>query len=187
MLARFYTAPLVLEFAFGMLVARAIRRLGERPLGVRLALSMVAGGTAAILLFAFVEGGPPLRLLTIGVPAALIVYGMAALDAGARSVRSATAMLLGAASYSIYLIHAFVLGVVERIAARFGLDDGAMLPVTMIVAVFAALAAGVILHLLVERPLDLVLRRALGRSAGGTGQGDAVALWPWWRRPPSRG
>jgi exopolysaccharide production protein ExoZ len=178
---KFYTAPLLLEFAFGMLVAMLASRAPDRPLPASISLCFVVAGFAAIILVPFLSSPPPLRLLTIGLPAAAVVYGMVALDSAGHSVRSPPAMLLGAASYSIYLVHAFVLAVVERIAIRMGLGHGPMLPVTMAVALALALAAGVMLHLLFERPLDQALRRAVRRMSGASDQPDRTALWPWRR------
>jgi exopolysaccharide production protein ExoZ len=178
---QFYTAPLLLEFAFGMLISWAAAQPHGRLPERRVSLCCIVAGFAAILLVPYAFDPVPVRLLTIGVPAAAIVYGMVALDAAGQSVRSPTAMLLGAASYAIYLVHPFVLGVLERVAHRTGLDHGPGLSVAMVVALTIALAVGVALHLLVERPLNDALRRIVQAGRGASRQPERFALWPWRR------
>jgi len=71
---------------------------------------------------------------------------------------------LGDASYCIYLTHtAIVSGLLGLLSQHaHGLPDGAILAVTFI----ACMAAGLVLHYLVERPLvEAVQRRLLRRAA----------------------
>jgi peptidoglycan/LPS O-acetylase OafA/YrhL len=62
------------------------------------------------------------------------------------------------------LIHPFAFIPVEKVAQRLGWLDGPALMAVLIVATVAMLAAGLGLHLLVERPMGRILqRRFLGR------------------------
>jgi exopolysaccharide production protein ExoZ len=63
-----------------------------------------------------------------------------------------TAVLLGDASYSIYLTHNFFLGSAGRVAARLGLPASAW-PLFVCATVVCAAAIGVLVHRWVERPL----------------------------------
>ncbi len=141
----FYTAPLLLEFVLGMVLARVVERLRPSvwlvPVGV--------GIMAAI-------GAPDeWRVVTLGLPAGLIVAGAVSMEARVR--HSAVAKALGDGSYSIYLFHNFALTAVFVAARILGLPWWAYLPA----AVCAAAIAGYGAWWLVERPLgDYWKRRA---------------------------
>ena len=99
----FYTQSIVLEFFFGMLLARAIL-LGRR-LPAWLAWLCVVGGLVALFFLL-----PPVSLKELhsawiqGIPAALVVYGAASLE-GRLPTIPAWLIFLGDASYAIYLFH----------------------------------------------------------------------------------
>jgi peptidoglycan/LPS O-acetylase OafA/YrhL len=69
---------------------------------------------------------------------------------------------LGAASYSLYLVHPFALIAVEKLAGKLGLLEGPSLLATLAVAVSAMIAAGILLYRLVELPIQRIGRRVLG-------------------------
>lgn len=145
----FYTAPLLLEFSLGMILARVVERL--RPSVWALPI-----GVAAMAIF----GAPDeWRLVTLGLPALLIAAGAVSME---RSVRhSAVAKALGNASYSIYLFHGFALTAVFVVARVVGLPWWIYAPV----AVAAAVVAGYVAWWLVERPLGGYWAK---RSAGAS-------------------
>ena len=76
-------------------------------------------------------------------------------------------MLLGDASYSIYLSHVIVLPVVAKLWLASGLDGGGLSGLAFVVVAMAASAlAGVVLYKLVERPL---LQWLSGKKRGASG------------------
>lgn len=99
----FYAQSIVLEFFFGMLIARAI--LSGRKLPAWLAGLCIAGGLYA--LFALLPPVWPKEIHTAwaqGIPAALVVYGVASLEEKLPHI-PAWLLFLGDASYAIYLFH----------------------------------------------------------------------------------
>ncbi len=178
--ARFYTSPLLLEFGWGMLLGLGYPRLarGGRPLP---ALVLAAGGAAAILVLPF-YGAIGFQPLTIGLAGAALVAGVVMLEARGWSLASRPLLLVGAASYALYLSHPFVLAVVRQVAARTGLLAGpGGVAVALLAGAAAALGAGVAIHLLLERPMDLFLRHRSRAARAPGGVGDRLALWPWQR------
>ncbi len=109
----FWTDPVLLEFAWGMVLGWAVlwsagRRVLPQGLGWSLVLAGACGFVATHSMIASVW-----RPLIWGVPAMLLVGGALLLEArwGHRVPRAV--LLLGDASYSIYLVHAFVLPLLE--------------------------------------------------------------------------
>ncbi len=99
-----YTNSLLLEFLAGVALAVLSGRLERLPtsLGVLVAVIGVAW------LIVGLRSDPPLaRIFGYGVPASLIVGGALIAERVARARPSQTVLLLGAASYSIYLAHPF--------------------------------------------------------------------------------
>ena len=157
-----------IHFFFGMAVAVLVRRSAWRP-GLLLGL-----GTALFLANGLVEsfGGfqsgvwlP--RQLAYAVGAAMILYGLAALDRQRWSRVPDWAVRLGGASYSIYLMHnlfAVLLVYALRISGAFR-----VLPIELcfVVVVGAAVIAGVVFSHVVEQPLQRLGRARIPRDSRG--------------------
>jgi exopolysaccharide production protein ExoZ len=137
-LTSYYTAPFWWEFVAGMLIAR---------LGLRTPAWCLPLG------FALLAIGPPLigtRFLATSLPAALIVTSARSLDNVLRPWP--LPVLLGDASYAIYLTHLFV---IFPLANSFGSAGN---PLVMLLSVPTSIAIGVCVHLAVEKPLADIVR-----------------------------
>ena len=145
----FYTDPIILEFAAGLLIAKAWTSGVTVP--VKAASFVMLLGFA--LLLAGSETTLP-RIVAAGIPAFLIVAGAVFSESRYRLKPSRTLVLLGDASYSIYLSHVIVLPVVAKLWLASGLDGGGPSGMVFVIVAMAASAfAGVVLYKLVERPL----------------------------------
>jgi exopolysaccharide production protein ExoZ len=161
----YWADPIVLEFIFGMGIALAYRQ------GVRLprpgAAALIVAG---FILFAiFPTGGSP-RAFAWGIPAALIVagsvFGNFALDARGWRVP----IIIGNASYALYLVHSFAVRGTLFGAKAVSLDVARAPWLYLLVAVTAAVIIGIVVHYTLERPLIAALRRfaKLNRSVTAT-------------------
>jgi len=143
------------EFAGGLGLALAWQA-GWRP-GVRLGLAAIALGLA---IFSLTPWEPPLALsYRWAIPAFLVTFGVLGLE-GQAWLRHPALVLAGDASYAIYLFHLTALEGVTVLDRHFGwgIVDGniwgreaLLLP--------AAVAFGVVGHIVIEKPLLAVLRR----------------------------
>ena len=156
--------PIVFEFGAGVLIAVLARhdRL-PRPL---LAAACVTLGAAG-LLWSPPGSAPGLRPVLWGIPAALVVLGTVSLEPSLRNRVPRWLLLLGSASYAIYLIQIFVFPVVDaaalRLRAIFPSATSWLLGTGIVIcSVLAAAAAGVATHLLIERPITEFLKRRFG-------------------------
>ncbi|PIK69964.1 acyltransferase, partial [Methylobacterium frigidaeris] len=99
-----------------------------------------------------------------GGPATLLVAAAALGPAGAASPRLRPAVILGDASYALYLAHPFVVRGLRVIAEATGLTapigPG---PLALLMVVLASIAA-LLLHRIVERPLTRAARTLLEPS-----------------------
>ncbi|WP_242137505.1 acyltransferase [Sphingomonas sp. TREG-RG-20F-R18-01] len=168
-LMKFYTASLLLEFAYGMVLGmfaeqwlRLIRNRG-------VAWALVAVGLS--LLLAMMAIFPvSIRGYVLGPFALLTVVGALALERQGVAVRSRLWLLLGAASYAIYLVHLLSTVIVVKALAHVPVPGPAGVTVRGVTTVVAACGIGVAIHLLYERPLGRWLQERLppriGRAAG---------------------
>jgi len=150
-LLSFYTNPIVLEFLLGAAIGMSFGSLQPPP--------RVAGGLALVGLALFLAlgrfGTDGNRVLTWGLPLALLVLGAVNLPrpGGSRIMRWAIA--LGDASYSIYLTQFLVLPaaalVLGHLLGHASGPLGQWVFVTGLVA--ASLAGGVGTYYVVEKPL----------------------------------
>jgi exopolysaccharide production protein ExoZ len=156
--ASFIGNPIILEFLFGIALAHA------PP--ARWAITGIPIGIAVLVLGAALSW-PPFgvekdflagqdgwtRVATLGVPAALIVWGTLQIEA-----RKGALTALGDASYSIYLFHAPLVAAAVWVMVKFS-DTPADL--IIIVATGFALLVGWRIHELFEKPLLAFFKRPL--------------------------
>lgn len=176
-LVAFFQRPILIEFLFGAALAILLIRHPDRPAmrSAGLGYALLAAGflvpfpITAIFGEASVELDG-LRFLLLGVPALAVVGGALILENSGRRVENRVVLLLGAASYALYLFHpALIQGTVKILAAilkdpnAFAIAAAVVLP--MIVACIGAIA----IHLVVERRiLDFSHRMTAPRARLGT-------------------
>ncbi len=152
----FWTDPIVLEFALGVIVAIAARR------GQRAGWPGVAVLAAALLLAAV--PGTDQRVVTRGIPAALLLFCALSWRRLPRWL-----VLLGDASYALYLVHPFPMRAIRTVFTRLALPEAASVPLYLVGTMAVCLALAVALHLLLERPI-------LHRFKYPTRRADAAAI-----------
>lgn len=153
-----FSSPLLFEFVGGIGVAILWQRVATPGRGA-------APGAASILVAAVLlawvsprlyEHAP--RAVYFGVPAVLIVFGVACLESWLRRRPIEMLKSLGDASYSLYLGHEFVLYGALAAMAAWPASQGAP---AIGVGVAACALFGVFIHRVVERPLLAACRRAM--------------------------
>jgi exopolysaccharide production protein ExoZ len=158
--------PIVLEFLAGVWIAHLARlhRLPSRAV----ACVLVPVGFLSLALLTPAAASWT-RVLTWGIGAVLIVAGTAALEDGVSLRFPKWLLLLGDASYSIYLIQTFLLPVIHLGIRRFlpGLPhqhpvEAGILLIGVSCVVIAG--AGVVVHRLIEKPMTVWLRQVAGAS-----------------------
>lgn len=162
-------SPLILEFIGGCLVALSARA----ALGGRAGAMLALGGLAALIASTvaldwsgaeFPSLGWP-RVFLYGLPAACLVAGVIRLEAaGWRRLFPRPLVLVGDASYSLYLSHILVIAVVGRIWVGYLAGPLALNHIVALVCVFiATIAAGIVGFRLIEAPMHMAFRRRRAR------------------------
>ncbi|WP_169194924.1 acyltransferase [Devosia sp. MC1541] len=137
--------PIVLEFFAGMLIARLIM---DRRFDERIALAAIGVGFVLILSLDTMLPLAP-DLLTRGLPAVAIVFGVVAADRKYGARVPSWAIVLGAASYAIYLFHPIFAPAVPFVAAKLGFN----VPVLVFFgAVFVAIIVPTAIYRFIEAP-----------------------------------
>jgi exopolysaccharide production protein ExoZ len=151
-----YLDPIMLEFLSGIILAILAPYLA-RCGAVLGALLFVSGATWIGVVYGYEMALP--RLVSHAIPSIMAVTGALMMEPWARAHQSRIGLLLGDASYSIYLIHpfaqrVFLLAVIHTI----GLPS--INPTVYIFsAFFIAIVAGVICYLVLERPVLRIGRK----------------------------
>ncbi|RQR26800.1 acyltransferase [Burkholderia sp. Bp9143] len=147
--------PFVLEFGLGVLAHRVLASGIASRVAPRTWIGLVAASVAAIALLPFVGGTPAgfARVAGWGVPACVLIVALVALDLNGRSITNTLAAALGAASYSIYLLHPYVIGIATRIAGVRA-DLGTPLGIVTTSAILTVVCvAGYACHVMIEKPM----------------------------------
>ena len=111
----FVCDPIVLECFLGIMLGRLCKQ--GTLLNRKTAIFAIAAGIFIIQVLPW--NSPVPRLLKLGVPAALIVYGMASLERYFSAVPRFV-LFLAQASYAIYLFHPLMAPAVPVLFARYG-------------------------------------------------------------------
>jgi len=155
----FWTSPLMAELLFGMAVALiATTRVTLRG-SLRLGLLLLA---SALLLVAHRSGSSSYAPLAVGVPMALLLAA-SVLGRAARMPRAL--LLVGDASYALYLVHPFAMRPVGLIWQRLHLTGPAAAAGYVVCALLLAVAGAIAAHLWFERPIGAWLRTRLARRS----------------------
>jgi exopolysaccharide production protein ExoZ len=188
------TSPLTLEFMMG--AAAGLLWLNNRTPGALMAGT--CGLTALVL--AILSIAPTLSLVAsphvtiwrvaiFGIPAALVVYGLAGAEHAHKPRPLSLLVALGDCSYATYLVHVLVISAIGRVLLQFG-QVGASASLVLIAAGFVATnIAGYLVYAVFERPTLHWLHQvslALGSLApAATGPIGAPARPPEQDREPS--
>jgi exopolysaccharide production protein ExoZ len=150
----FLSNPIAIEFCFGLTLAYLFR---HQPGFCRTGRLLWIPGFALLLMAPLVvphsnTNGLPgaVRVLAWGIPAVIIVLSFLSLKSSRTPLQRA-AVLLGDASYAIYLTHPLVMIAYARLL-KGGLASWSQLPMVPLVVLLSAVL-GLLIHLFVERRL----------------------------------
>ncbi len=156
----FLTSPLLLEFVFGIALFNFYKRVQFNS-GVSFLLLPVS---VALLSYVNLTGGFDVRIMDYGVPCLLFFVAMLNFEPVFLSLRehwlSRTAEYLGDSSYSLYLLHPFVLVVCSIVMVKLGLTDNSY--VFVFVLLFSSVLAGCCCYALLEKPLIKLMKSRIG-------------------------
>jgi exopolysaccharide production protein ExoZ len=161
---RYWSRPLVIEFAFGIAVAEIVGRVAPDR---RLALGVLAGGiavAAACALFLPTPFGSNewIRVLAAGVPAAFLVCAIV-LAGEPKHLRPAMAFL-GDLSYPLYLTHPLTLAALAILIPGLWAHRAASGFIEAAFLIGAALVVATAAYILLDRPVTNALRSTLARQ-----------------------
>lgn len=160
--AAFLTNPILLEFAMGMVLGLSLPYI-PKTISSRWPIYLLVCFALSLFVWGPIFWPNLDRALIFGLPSFTIVLGAIALD---RSMVKWPSMLvlLGDASYSIYLTHFFVTQTCIKFAERMHIKSGIVLAALLLIAFAGVGLVGVLTHLFIEKPLTNVTRRLFGIS-----------------------
>lgn len=150
-------SPIDLEFLAGIAVAWAFIDRAWLPLPVG-----VAAAAGAIASFFLLFGGDRSYSLAVGIGLAALLLPLVRAEARNAVRVPSSLVLLGDASYAIYLVHVPLLSVVVRLCHALHPIAAACVGIT------ASAAAGILYHKVLERPLLRAARKLLRRAGEQT-------------------
>jgi len=177
----FYSKFVIMEFAFGILCYVLWNRYGAAVRRVPGLLVLAAATTSYIFFIlmdvhVFDSYGPFFKhvpdILLRGVPASLIL--LAFLSVEDRIKFPALVLLIGDASYSLYLLHPYILEILNR--KMFALDHLSVLSIVVtIVFIAICYACAVLSFKYFERPSNKLLRNLFLRRPSATRERDTLS------------
>jgi peptidoglycan/LPS O-acetylase OafA/YrhL len=154
-----FANTIAIEFVFGVLIGVSIKRGIRVPFPV--AASMLGFGFVIILTGPVVTA--LLRPITWGIPAAFIVAGAVMLEERLSALLPRRLLDAGDASYSIYLMHPFVIPLIFIVVSK-TVPVTLWLPGIIGLGLVASAAVGRLGFVWIERPLLRWLRQSFAAS-----------------------
>jgi exopolysaccharide production protein ExoZ len=166
---RFYTNPIVVEFALGILLCKAylhwdVFRNGSRPASIALiVLALVIYPPLNAYLGQFNVTAP--GLFAVMIVAAFLFWK--APQAHAQNIVLASLVLFGNASYGLYLMHPYLIqAAIKLLGKSLSLP---MFSVLMVITALATVALSVVVFALIEKPIQsMILSRSRKTKAAAT-------------------
>jgi len=138
--------PVSFEFAFGAAAALLVRDGRLRCYGLSLAVGAIGFvGSIAVVFLVNHPASLSWRLIWFGVPAVLLLYGLVGLEVEGRFMLPAWLQRRGTESYSLYLWHYIIVGLVHQLGLGNVLVEAA-------IAIPVSLSAAWVSYRLIERP-----------------------------------
>jgi exopolysaccharide production protein ExoZ len=164
-IARFYARDVSLEFIFGLISYHVCRRVSETR-AVRMRVPMLVLLVASMAGLIIYQGVLPHmdvpRSIPLGGLSFLLVTSAALLSEGGWDTNAAWLVLMGDASYILYLIHPYCEYLIGRIIAKHVPVLANATPQGMVLALSVTVLIAVLLHVKLERPTIAFLNKHFG-------------------------
>jgi exopolysaccharide production protein ExoZ len=150
-MAQTYTDPILIDFVVGVVLAVAYPRLAKMPAALGWALLAISIGWLTVM-----HSLPelPERFTAHSIPAAIMVPGVLILERLARLRPNAFLLLLGDASYSIYLAHPFaVRACFILMTVLVGTETPTKAIICAVATALAGVVGGLVSWFLLEKPM----------------------------------
>jgi exopolysaccharide production protein ExoZ len=154
---RFYSNPIILEFVLGMAVFAIWKRYRDSLARIPVFAALIVSVGCYVYLYMGTSGvGRNDRPFFQGLPAVLIVLSFLAVEGRIHFPR--WLLLVGDASYSLYLFHPYVIQLVDKKIMSLSVLTPATLIVSL-VAIFVCFPLAILSFRIVEKPSNEFLRR----------------------------
>jgi exopolysaccharide production protein ExoZ len=153
--ARFLTDPMLVEFIYGMGLYFVYRSRFRLPGWAAVLCVCLAVGLLIHMNSHELTG---IRCLDLGVPAVLICAGLVSLESELQTRRVKALEMLGDSSYSLYLVHPFVLSIVSLLFKKSGLLEHGNAALFIASLAAGSVSGGWICFYFVETPLSKLVK-----------------------------
>ena len=156
------TNPLTLEFIAGGLIARfhfSGNSFAGWPFLIIALAWWLLGYGICVKLGLVPESSNWLRVLIFGIPAAFSVYALVTIEKNSKWQLPIWLVLIGDASYSVYLSHTLVFAAIWRIWGKFGVVGPWANGIVLVMMFLFSLVIGMASFQLIERPILKFTRR----------------------------
>jgi exopolysaccharide production protein ExoZ len=143
----FWGNPIVLEFLFGMLLAKVVIKYGA---AINIKLSLLVSVLIVLFSCVFFDLNNP---FLIGLSAALLVFWVVVINLKTKPINLLVLKLLGDASYSLYLSHIFVISVVNTVCKKLPFENSVNGFIFIILSFSLSIIVGVFSYQSIEKPI----------------------------------
>jgi peptidoglycan/LPS O-acetylase OafA/YrhL len=153
--------PFLLDFGLGVLSYSLVQLVRVERLPQWFWLTLAVFSLGAMPAYFYLHGAPNgfVRTVVYGLPAFAFMTSLIAMEIAGWSTRSRLVSHLGAASYAIYLLHPYVVGILEKMLRMQPDLNSWRGGVTTLIVIAVVCVIGIVCHVLVEKPMLAHLNR----------------------------
>jgi exopolysaccharide production protein ExoZ len=177
-IARFYSDPVLFECILGLAAYYCVRSASRRMTPATKPVLLILA-VAALILLPAIEGfgllGSWPLVLRFGPLSFVLICSACLLAFSGADIKAGLLVLLGDASYVMYLVHPYIVMFLNRVIARFLPIFHINTPIGCLIAMLFVLPISVFLYLKVDKPTLVYLNRVL---CGRQRQDPAIVTKP---------
>ena len=156
--------PMIIEFFLGIVIALPVKKTPRNTAKYSMLTGIVLFITGAYLYNMQVIVFPPsyaefTRVLLFGLPSFFMMLGIVMLDLKNNPSVNKYVVLLGEASYTLYLIHLPIVAAVVKLTIMAGIKNSLMLHAIFIALTIIVCMVSIITYLYIEKPMISMLKR----------------------------
>jgi len=152
----FLTNNLVLEFIYGIIIAKIFLQLKNRRMLIFIISFLLF---IALITLYFLDYQSGIRGIDFGLPAMFLVLGFVMIEDVIKKHRFTNLERLGEISYSLYLVHLFTLGVIALIYRKLNIHTNTSEALYLASMLITSLLVGTLTYYLLEKKLVNFFRR----------------------------
>ena len=158
--------PMNVEFFMGVLAALLVNKMPKAASIPLIVLGIIYFTISVLItdLNTLLDLNVRDRILQFGIPSFLVILGTVKYELTHKVQVPKIFLLLGEASYSLYLLHLPIIAACTKIILKFNITNGLLIQISLVLLIIAICCGAIIFYKLIEKPVMKKLNGYLSKK-----------------------